>query len=63
MLVQVLVSSALLSLKPRYAWLGAGDVDLKLRLPVAELLRSDGVGGLEVTCSTPRVAMGDGTWL
>jgi prolyl-tRNA editing enzyme YbaK/EbsC (Cys-tRNA(Pro) deacylase) len=50
--VPVIVSKALTDLSPPSVWLGGGEVDLKLRLPVDELVEA--LNATVVDCSVPR---------
>ncbi len=54
---QVIVAAAAVDLAPPYVWLGGGAVDLKLRVPVPQLVRS--LKALVVACTTPRSSLSD----
>jgi len=56
---QIIMSKAVSSLHPPVAWLGGGEVLLKLRVPTAELRR---IGVVAAECTSPRIRDGD-TWL
>jgi hypothetical protein len=46
------VSAEVAALKPPFLWLGGGHVDVKLRIPVPQLLTH--VDAKVVQCTTPR---------
>jgi hypothetical protein len=50
--LQVLLSSNLQQLSPQYVWLGGGEVDLKLRIPVKQLVLL--LGSRPIACTIPR---------
>lgn len=55
-IAQLVISKQVAELSPPFAWLGGGEVLLKLRVPVAELLRT---GATVVECTKPRIRDGD----
>jgi prolyl-tRNA editing enzyme YbaK/EbsC (Cys-tRNA(Pro) deacylase) len=52
-MIPVVVSASAASLRPSYLWLGGGEVDVKLRVPVQQLLSH--LHAAVIDCTTSRV--------
>lgn len=57
LLLQLVVSQAVSSARPRYLWLGGGEVDMKLRVPFVQLVA--GLNAHVLDCTEPRSVAGD----